>query len=61
MRVSYRAGDVRLRVDNSLPGCLLEIGDETLEDWMASSEVPAPRSREATLYEPDGVAAEFGR
>ncbi|MDX8355198.1 AraC family transcriptional regulator [Cognatiyoonia sp. IB215182] len=53
--------DFSLEVENPLPGCVLEVDDPTLHDWMEAGELSVLYPEKCLRYRPDGVAAELGR
>lgn len=56
-----RGTEFRLRATNSLPGCVLEVDNATLDTWMEAGEVSGKTSQDWSKYQFDGVAAELGR
>ncbi|MEL6101665.1 MAG: AraC family transcriptional regulator [Pseudomonadota bacterium] len=58
----YPSGtDFRVLVENPLPGCVLEITDQTLTGWMDAGEVPEAHRNRVIEYRRDPVAADLGR
>lgn len=53
--------DIRLRVTNSLPGCVLEVDDGTLNKWTEAAEVSTTWRRTVHGYRIDRVAADLAR
>ncbi|MCF6446036.1 hypothetical protein [Nereida sp. MMG025] len=52
---------LQLRVDNPLPGCLLEVRDDTMRRWMEKDNIVASQEAFDTKYRSDRVAADLGR
>lgn len=50
-----------IRVQNTLPGCILEISDDTLHGWMDAGDIPELRRNTIIDYRHDAVAADLGR
>lgn len=53
--------DVRLRVENSLPGCCIEVDDDKLTDLFDAVDVADDKRSNFRVYEPDVIAADVGR
>ena len=53
--------DIRLRANNPLPGCTLEVREGLLKDWIDRSELGRVHRDPLSTYQKDGVAAELAR
>ncbi|MEJ6393832.1 AraC family transcriptional regulator [Gymnodinialimonas sp. 2305UL16-5] len=53
--------DIRLRVTNTLPGCVLEVDDATLNKWTEVAEAPMVWRENVHGYRTDRVAADLAR
>ncbi|MGF1551891.1 MAG: helix-turn-helix transcriptional regulator [Paracoccaceae bacterium] len=52
---------VSLEVVNTLPGCVLEVGHETMTRWFDAGDVPGSKRLPFRFYRHDPVAADLGR
>lgn len=55
------ATEFRLQVNNPLPGCILEVDDGTLADWLEASELDCGSLEQGMVYRRDAVGAGLGR
>ncbi|MDX8352468.1 AraC family transcriptional regulator [Cognatiyoonia sp. IB215182] len=53
--------DFWARVDNPLPGLVLEVSDDVLSGWGELDELSLSPQNHVTSYRPDAVAADLGR
>lgn len=53
--------NLRIQTDNPLPGCLIEVGDETLKEWLGSSDIDFSDDSPFTGYLQDLVASDLAR
>lgn len=53
--------EIGLRVNNSLPGCVLEVNDGTLDRWMETAGVQKTWRDNSYDYRKDSVAADLAR
>ena len=56
-----RGCDFSIATRNSLPGCVLEIADTTLDRWFDAADLDPADTPEHLFYAPDPVAADLGR
>ena len=53
--------EFKIRVTNKLPGCVLEVRNETLHSWMDACDIADTDRDRYSSYAQDGVAANLGR
>ncbi|MBM7070370.1 AraC family transcriptional regulator [Actibacterium sp. 188UL27-1] len=53
--------ELRLHVDNPLPGCVLEVRDDVMAAWMEAAEIPYATRDRPIVWRKDDVAADIGR
>ncbi len=52
---------VKMKSMNKLPGCVLEVADETMTRWFDRAEIDFDARQQYLHYRHDPIAAEFGR